>query len=117
MGMGRGYGSVVRMKSSLGNPTKAQSRRMEIIKTNVGCIVSYLEYGGYTPCEIHHLMDTGSRRGHEYTIGLTPEHHQGNNGIHKAKKAFREDYGTDDFLLAETNFRVAEFEARTVGVA
>jgi len=101
------------MKSK--TPTKAESARMEIIKSQVGCIATYSEHGGYTPCEIHHLLDTGRRRGHAFTIGLTYEHHQGKNGIHKAKKAFRDNYGTDDSLLALTNERIAACRLNTIG--
>lgn len=105
------------MKSGLPAITKAEARRMEIIKTQVGCVASYIDFGGNTPCEIHHLLDTGGRRGHAFTIGLTYEHHQGNNGIHKAKRSFRERYGTDDELLELTNRLVTEFESNVVGIA
>ena len=102
------------MKTALPNPTKAESRRMEIIKSEIGCIASWIDGLPYTPCEIHHLMDTGRRRGHAFTIGLTPDQHQGNNGIHKAKRSFREKYGTDDELLKMTNDLIAIFENNVV---
>lgn len=105
------------MKSRRKPPTKAESRRMGIIKRDIGCIVTRLEQGVYAPCEIHHLLDTGSRRGHSFTIGLTYEHHQGGNGTHRAKLAFRDAHGSDDYLLAATNRLYEEFEASIIGGA
>ena len=102
------------MKRKLPSPTKAEKRRWEIIKTQVGCIASRVMGLGYVPCEIHHMLDTGSTISHSHTFGLTYEKHQGNNGIHKAKKAFREHYGSDEYLLQLTNDMVAEVEAKII---
>ena len=105
------------MKSSLPNPTKAESRRMEIIKSEIGCIACWIDVNMYCPPAIHHLLDTGRRRGHRYTIGLCEgaiDHHQGNNGIHRAKRSFREKYGTDDELLRMTNDLIVIFENNVV---
>ena len=96
------------MKSALPAPTKAEARRFIAIKLDVGCIACWIEHEVYTPCEIHHLLDTGRRRGHSYSIGLCHPHHQGADGIHRAKRAFRKAYGTDDELLEITNKRIDE---------
>ena len=103
------------MKTGLKPATKAESRRMEIIKNSVGCIATRIKYGVYAPCEIHHLLDTGRRRGHAFTIGLTYANHQGPNGIHRAKRRFQEEYATDDELLAETNWLIEAIESNVIG--
>lgn len=102
------------MKRKLLAATKAEQRRWEIIKTQVGCAASRMMGLGYVPCEIHHMLDTGSTISHSHTFGLTPELHQGNDGIHKAKKRFRDKYGTDEFLMQCTDDMVAEIEAGIV---
>ena len=96
------------MKTALPSPTKDEARRMEIIASQVGCIACWIDHKVYTPCQIHHLLDTGRRRGHQYSIGLCYNHHQGNGGIHRAKRAFRNQYGTDDDLLDLTNERIEQ---------
>jgi hypothetical protein len=105
------------MKTALPAATKAQKRRWRIIKEELGCIACWIEHNKYVPACIHHLLDTGSRRGHDFTIGLCEQgadHHQGNDGIHRAKKAFRLKYGSDDELLDLTNTLVEIYEGNTV---
>ena len=105
------------MRSSLPPPTKSESRRMEIIKSQVGCIATRFDQLQYTPCEIHHLISekTGNRISHAATIGLTYEHHQGKDGIHKAKKRFKAKYGSDAELLELTNECIALIEGNIIG--
>ncbi len=70
------------------------------------------------PCQAHHLKDGNQRRGHMFTIGLTPWEHVGDckDGLgvdemtsrygpslfHDAR-AFHEWYGSDDRLLELQN--------------
>lgn len=47
-----------------------------------GCILChYLGHPG-TPCEIHHIRRLGGRRDLAPVIGLCPEHHRGDTGVH-----------------------------------
>ena len=106
------------MKSSLPPPTKAQSRRMGIIKREIGCIAcrQFNFFGVWA--DAHHLIseETGERISHSHTIPLCKRHHdKGRESIHGAKRWFRESFGTDEALLAETDRLVAKFEANTVG--
>lgn len=97
--------------------TAADRKRFEQLQ-EIGCIVSRLQGNPTWPCEIHHLLSGGRRRGHQFTIGLTPWYHRGvpNEGMTKhqmtqhygpslafGSKAFRYRFGSDDFLLAEVN--------------
>ena len=86
---------------------------MGIIK-ELGCIVC-----GSAPCEVHHLLSGGVRRGHEFTIGLCTEHHTGNGDLiapsyHGSKKQFQAICGYDEELLQRQNDLVEAFEENTV---
>lgn len=84
-----------------------------------GCIASRMRGLGKVPCEVHHLTGGGrhgqKRRGHRYTVGLSQWHHRGMvpDGWTKERarkvmgpsyalepRAFREEFGDDDRLLA-----------------
>lgn len=68
-----------------------------------GCsLCRYLEYGE-SPCEIHHIRRAG-KRDTAPVIGLCPEHHRGNGGIHgMGRRAFEKVYGiTEEELLEQT---------------
>lgn len=83
--------------------TKADRRRMGIVK-ECGCVVC-----GSAPCQAHHLLSGGVRRGHRYTVGLCEQHHW---QVHNEKFAFYEAWNTsDEKMLADTDRLVAEFEA------
>ena len=58
---------------------------------------------GESPCEIHHIRRAG-RRDSAPVIGLCPEHHRGNTGIHgMGRKAFEKKYSlTEEDLLQQT---------------
>ena len=66
-----------------------------------GCILCYHLQLGPTPCEIHHVRHFGSKRDDAPVIGLCPEHHRGNTGVHGlGKKQFAKHYGvSEDDLL------------------
>ena len=49
---------------------------------SIGCILClHLDRRG-TPCEIHHIRRYGMKRDNAPVIGLCPEHHRGNTGVH-----------------------------------
>ena len=82
--------------------TKAQRKHYEKL-AELGCsLCRHLKYGE-TPCEIHHIRHAG-RRDAAPVIGLCPEHHRGNTGVHgMGRKAFAVKYGvTEEDLLAQT---------------
>lgn len=68
---------------------------------DLGCILChYLGHPG-TPCEIHHIRRLGGKRDLAPVIGLCPEHHRGNSGVHGlGNKGFVKYYGiTQEHLL------------------
>ena len=66
----------------------------------LGCILckSVLGYDD-TPAEIHHIRRYGGKRSLAPVIGLCPEHHRGNSGIHSLGKQFETRYGVDEQTL------------------
>ena len=83
--------------------TKAEKEHYGKI-ARLGCILcKFLGYGE-TPCEIHHIR-RGGKRSNAPVIGLCPEHHRGNSGVHGlGRKAFERIYNiTEDALLETTN--------------
>ena len=71
----------------------------------LGCsLCRHLGYGE-TPCEIHHIRRFGGKRKNAEVIGLCPEHHRGNTGVHGlGRKGFEARYGLDEqTLLSQTN--------------
>lgn len=115
------------MKSSLPPPTKAQKRRMGIIKQDIGCIVCHSRGLGVVPADAHHILSGGRRISHDATIPLCKLHHDGYDAardgvanmfepsLADSKRDFIAKYGTELALLAETDRRVAEFERSVVG--
>lgn len=96
-------------------PTQAQRERFAAIQRE-GCICCRECGVGWMPAEIHHLTIGGrhgqKRRGHDYTIGLCIYHHRGQPLPWQDKlgpsyalqpRAFREEFGQDDELLARQN--------------
>lgn len=80
---------------------KAQKEHYDKV-ARLGCILC--RHLGYTdsPCEIHHIRRAG-KRDTAPVIGLCPEHHRGNTGVHGlGRKAFERKYNlTEEELLAE----------------
>ena len=68
----------------------------------IGCALCHFMLGyPETPCEIHHIRRAGQRKTAP-VIGLCPEHHRGNTGIHgMGRKAFEKKYGTTEEELLE----------------
>jgi hypothetical protein len=110
----------MRQSRSTGKATIAESARILLVK-KLGCICCMLnrEQGIPTaffgPCEAHHLLSGGLRRGHDATIGLCRWHHQAvrpyeamstdetvakfGPSVATGSKPFHALYGTDDELL------------------
>ncbi len=87
-------------------PTIAEREHMGRVAAS-GCILCRrLGYGDTMP-EIHHIRTrtgAGKRASHFDVIGLCPEHHRGQTGLHgMGRKAFERHYGVTELeLLAET---------------
>lgn len=63
-----------------------------------------LGYSG-TPCEVHHIRRAG-KRDTSPVIGLCPEHHRGNSGIHgMGRKAFERYYQITEEELLEKSLK------------
>ena len=63
-----------------------------------------LGYSG-TPCEVHHIRRAG-KRDTSPVIGLCPEHHRGNSGIHgMGRKAFEQHYQITEEELLEKSLK------------
>lgn len=75
---------------------------------DLGCILCLRLGHGATPCEIHHIRHFGMPRDQSPVIGLCPEHHRGNTGVHGlGKKSFARHYKIDeDGLLTLTEKRL-----------
>lgn len=69
---------------------------------DLGCILcKHLGYGE-TPCEIHHIRRYGGKRDNAPVIGLCPEHHRGNTGVHGlGAKQFEKTYAITQLELLE----------------
>lgn len=103
----------MRRGRSTGTPTAAQRARFDAIRDS-GCIACRMLGLPWMPCHVHHLTVGGrhgqKRRGHDYTIGLCPYHHVGEDAHRWAlelgpsyarePRAFRERFGDDEALLA-----------------
>lgn len=102
-----------RMRQGKVAPTAEESAWMDAAQV-FGCIVCRLQYGLFVPAEIHHLKDGDRRRGHLWTIPLCYPHHRQGNGsglcisIHPYKKRFTTAYGSEEWLLEQVRFFVAQ---------
>jgi len=97
--------------------TKAEQSWMSAI-SRLGCVVCHLAGHTGTPAEIHHLLSGGRRIGHKATIPLCVGHHRapekasGKIARHPTRVAFVLEYGSEEYLLAETQRLVAEQQRR-----
>lgn len=69
----------------------------------LGCILCRVIFKiNDTPCEIHHIRRFGGKRDNAPVIGLCPEHHRGNTGVHGlGHKGFAARHGIDEQELLE----------------
>jgi len=116
-----GVGRIVSFGSvSLPEATPEQIRRWALIGDD-GCLCCRLLLGIRRFCEIHHQTVGGKhgapRLGHDFTIGLCPWHHRGEAFVGedadtwgpsyaKTPKAFRDEFGSDSWLLGVQNNRI-----------
>ena len=86
--------------------TKAEKEHYGKV-ARLGCILckSVLGYDD-TPCEIHHIRRYGGKRSLAPIIGLCPEHHRGDTGIHSLGKQFETRYGVDEQALLERTWEL-----------
>lgn len=73
---------------------------------DLGCILCLCKGHQGTPAEIHHIRRFGGKRDNAPVIGLCPEHHRGNTGVHGlGHKGFEKHHGiSEEDLLDLTNF-------------
>lgn len=105
-------------------PTKAESRRMQMIKDS-GCVCCLLATRGTTPPDVHHITAGGRRLGHMHTIGCCAWHHRGVSfeGENKqsmsgifgpslafGKRTFNEFFGSEEILLLVQNLVLEHFD-------
>jgi len=72
----------------------------------LGCILCITLGYFDTPCEIHHIRRYGGKRSLAPVIGLCPEHHRGDTGIHTLGKRFEDRYGVDEQALLELTWKL-----------
>jgi hypothetical protein len=82
---------------------------------SIGCVLCLRLGYGATPAEVHHIrtgIGAGRRAPDEDTIGLCPEHHRGNTGLHgMGRKAFERHYNITELdLLAEVRRIMEEWQ-------
>jgi hypothetical protein len=70
--------------------------------SSLGCILCHHLGNRGTPCEIHHIRRFGGKRINAKVIGLCPEHHRGNTGVHGlGAKGFEKHYQIGQEQLLE----------------
>lgn len=98
--------------------TKAQQRRIDILKREVGCLAC-LRHGEFREADYHHAMPRNAKVAyHDWGYPLCPWHHRGiGYGLEPTRiqtRKFRERYGTEEELVAEANERLKQFESSVV---
>jgi len=98
---------------------KKSEKEYQRIVREIGCICCYLSGYPGTHCAIHHVLSGGRRIGEMSVLGLCdPGHHQyppkgsGKIARHPNRVAFCLEYGSEEYLLAETQRLVAEQQRR-----
>lgn len=89
--------------------TKSDNEWMEAI-TDLGCIACLVQGTPGTFGEVHHMragQGRGQRSAHKKSLCLCPPHHRGTHhpdiaSIHLAKRAFIEQFGTEEELFERT---------------
>ena len=81
--------------------TKDEKKHYDRV-ASLGCILCRTFEYFDTPCEIHHIRRLGGKRSLAPVIGLCPEHHRGNTGVHGlGRKAFERTYNLTEEALLE----------------
>jgi hypothetical protein len=89
--------------------TKRDLHRFDQLQ-QLGCIACRKAGSGYRAPDIHHILRSGRRVGHQHTLPLCPEHHRyPSNGtvvgpsLADGSKLFEAKWGKQIELLAEVN--------------
>jgi len=98
--------------------TRADLERFLAIQ-DIGCLACLRHGRRGVPCDIHHLLRGGRRRGHQATIGLCPWHHRGVGpalglSLAHGSKSFHAMYGSDEDLLEMQNDLVRLYELQLI---
>ena len=87
--------------------TKLEREHMSKV-ASLGCLVCQ------RPANVHHIrpvgLGIGMRSGHDQTIPLCYDHHQGQFSIHNCKEQFEAMYGTEEELLHRTLKEIKNIE-------
>lgn len=102
--------------------SKSEKRWLSDV-ASLGCVACRNAGYGETPAEVHHIRDgvgRGQRADDTETIPLCPPHHRGTAhpivpSIHRDKRRFEREFGTERELLAQTVREVNELRANTIG--
>jgi hypothetical protein len=87
--------------------TKTEKQHYEKV-ARLGCVLCRVLGYGETPCEIHHIRRAG-KRSNAPVVGLCPEHHRGNSGIHGlGRKAFERIHNTTEEALLVLTHQLLE---------
>lgn len=89
--------------------TKSDNEWLAAI-TDLGCIACLVQGTPGSPAEVHHIragQGRGQRSDHQKSLALCPPHHRGTHhpevaSIHMAKRAFIEQFGTEEELYERT---------------
>ena len=82
----------------------------------VGCIVCRKLGYGYSPAEVHHCRIVGGKRRLAFLLPLCPAHHRlGPDSLHRNKRGFRDKFGSEQALFAETLAAIDEISHNTIG--
>lgn len=86
------------------------------IYSRVGCICCHIDGHGWVAPEWHHCRILGGKRVLTRVLPLCPRcHRTGAMSLHRAKKSFREKYGSEEELLKLVDQRIAEIRSNTIG--
>lgn len=105
-------GWLHQVKAGTGSPsTKRHMGRVAAL----GCIAcSMFGHGEDTPAQVHHIREGRQARSDFLTLPLCYEHHQGDNGVHKAHESLMRRLGvSSEFdLLAIVLQRIEQTRLR-----
>lgn len=106
------------MKSKLGNPTKAEKKKIQICTQEIGCVPCLLKGLGFNPADWHHVLRGGRRVNHSHGFANCPLHHRNiipsgytekqvkevmGPSMAANPKEFEEEFGTQEELVEIQN--------------
>lgn len=103
--------------------TKAQQRRIEILKSEIGCLACRMDGRGYVPADYHHATQRPQGVAyHDWGYPLCKWHHvaegqgDGTPSRHRHKRRFQEAYGSEEDLVGAADMFVDQFNQSVVGL-